>query len=162
MLKDDNEILFQYSNNGLLHLYIQIISLIWIGFALYKFNLNPTFFSISILIAFLILITNYKTKIIARSKFIEIKKLRIIPFMNNTKKYNYSDIYNLKIDKQEYSVKYELFQFLASSIPNFIGPSQKENRVILTLTNQLIVNIEFGFDSNQFDIFTNIIKKQMI
>ena len=159
-MTEKHENSLHYSQLALTAWTVRLILTTWIIFAVYKFNMNPVFFGITIAFAcFRILSVSYLKIVVTKKSLIFIRS-RLLPFLNGKDEYFFSQIVNIEFDNsrvQRWKVVIDwIIRFLSSSIGS--GPdaylrlnltenqtrkytafgSRKRNREIVNLINERI------------------------
>ena len=124
----EKEIIIKIQDFPFSQYFFRLIILLWIGYALFMYTVNPYFFLFSIIFAVTILLIIAEKTIIAKNDSIEIINSRWLRFLNEKVTYKYSEISTIRYEEKNF----EHNQFFLILFFNFIfsTPSVGSNRML--------------------------------
>lgn len=134
MGKSKNEIIFRISEFAIIQFLFKILMLAWIVFAIFKMNLNPTFFSLTIIVALFFLSTMTETSFILKPSELIIVKSRWLWILNRSTIIKLTEIKDIEIEKGEF----DKVSFLLNLVEYIPGTVKKDNKYIITLADNTI------------------------
>ncbi|MBD77626.1 MAG: hypothetical protein CL840_01635 [Crocinitomicaceae bacterium] len=153
MASYSNKDLMEIKESMLGHRIYQLVGVIFIGFGAYKFEINPTIFSLLLLVGSLMVITSRSSLVLSRNSLVE-KKGRIFDYFVKPKAILMTEISEVEYERPTFKWKLLALSFVA---PGFRIKTPKRLNIKMKSGKWIQLNLS-NYDEAKVQAFFELVK----